>query len=90
MSCYRVVTGRVTNTGDAPGRNAVTRFMLIDDEIDMIRSTGTTLVPRFLAGETMIPTIDPLPGDCDREYRAEIEVTYDYPINIAGVRIEKT
>jgi len=90
MSCYRVVTGRVTNTGDAPGRNAVTRFMLIDDETDMIRSTGTTLVPWFLAGETMIPTIDPLPGDCDREYHAEIEVTYDYPIDMAGVHIEKT
>jgi len=67
MSCYWVATGMVTNTGDAPGRNVVIRFMLIDDETGMVRSTETTLVPRFQAGETTIFTVDPLPGDCDRQ-----------------------
>jgi len=90
ISCYHGVTGMVTNTGDAPGRNAVIRFMLIDDETEMIRSAGTTLVPRFLAGETTIFTIDPLPGDRDREYHAEIGGAYDYPMNRVGVHIEKT
>mgnify|MGYP000997846096 FL=1 len=79
MSCYWVVTGSVTNTGDVPGRNVVIRFMLIDDETGMIRSTETTLVPRFQAGETTIFTVDPLPGDCDRQYHAEIEVVHDIP-----------
>jgi len=79
MSCYWVATGMVTNTGDAPGRNVVIRFMLIDDETGMIRSTETTLVPRFQAGETTIFTVDPLPGDCDRQYHAEIEVMHDIP-----------
>lgn len=79
MSCYWVATGMVTNTGDVPGRNVVIRFMLIDDETGMIRSTETTLVPRFQAGETTIFTVDPLPGDCDRQYHAEIEVMHDIP-----------
>lgn len=79
MSCYWVVTGTVINTGDAPGRNVVIRFMLVDDESDMIRSTETIFVPRFLADETKIFTIDPLPGDCDRQYHAEIAVTHDIP-----------
>ncbi|MCK8517444.1 FxLYD domain-containing protein [Methanoculleus sp. 7T] len=78
-SCYWVVTGTVTNTGDAPGRNVVIRFMLVDDESGMVRSTETILTPRFQAGETKIFTIDPLPGDCDRQYRAEIAVTHDIP-----------
>ena len=79
MSCYWTVTVAVTNTGDAPGRNAVIRLKLIDDETDMIRSTETILIPRFGAGEKTIFTADALPGDCDREYRAEIVVTYDIP-----------
>jgi len=33
----------------------------------LIRSTGTTRVPQFQAGETTIFTIDPLPGDCDQQ-----------------------
>jgi hypothetical protein len=78
-SCYWVVTGAVTNTGTAPGRNVVIRFMLIDDESNMVRSTETLLIPRFPAGETKIFTIDPLPGDCDRQYRAGIDVTHDIP-----------
>ncbi len=78
-SCYWIVTGTVTNTGDAPARNVVIRFMLIDDENGMIRSTETLLAPQFQAGETKIFTIDPLPGDCDRAYRAEIAVTHDIP-----------
>ena len=78
-SCYWIVTGTVTNTGTAPGRNVVIRFMLIDDESNMIRSTETILVPRFQAGETKIFTIDPLPGDCGRQYRAGIDVTHDIP-----------
>jgi len=79
MSCYWIVTGTVTNTGDAPGRNVVIRFMLVDDQNDMIRSTETIFAPRFLAGETKIFTVDPFPGDCDRQYRAEIAVTHDIP-----------
>ena len=78
-SCYWIVTGTVTNTGTAPGRNVVIRFMLIDNESNMIRSTETMLVPRFQAGETKIFTIDPLPGDCGRQYRAGIDVTHDIP-----------
>mgnify|MGYP005834077051 CR=1 FL=1 len=78
-SCYWVVTGTVTNTGTAPGRNVVIRFMLIDNESSMVRTTETLLVPRFQAGETKIFTIDPLPGDCDRQYHAGIEVTHDIP-----------
>lgn len=78
-SCYWVVTGTVTNTGTAPGRNVVVQFMLIDDETGMIRSTETILIPRFQAGETKIFTVDPLPGDPDRQYRAEIAVTRDIP-----------
>ncbi|MDV4343576.1 hypothetical protein HL657_10430 [Methanoculleus sp. YWC-01] len=78
-SCYWIVTGTVTNTGDAPARNVVIRFMLVDDESNMIRSTETVLAPRFQAGETKIFTIDPLPGDCDRQYHAELTVTHDIP-----------
>ena len=78
-SCYWVVTGRVTNTGDAPGRNVVIRFMLVDNESGMIRSTETIVIPRFPAGETKIFTIDPFPGDCDWQYRVEIAVTHDIP-----------
>ncbi|WP_317065764.1 FxLYD domain-containing protein [Methanoculleus caldifontis] len=78
-SCYWVVTGRVTNTGTAPGRNVAIRFMLIDDENGMIRSTETIFVPRFPPGEAKMFTIDPLPGDCDRQYHAEIAVTRDIP-----------
>lgn len=79
QSCYWIVTGTVTNTGDAPKRNVVIRFMLIDDADDMIRSTETILIPLFQAGEEKIFTTGPLPGDCDREYRAEIAVTHDVP-----------
>ena len=79
MSCYWIVKGTVTNTGDAPGRNVVIRFMLIDDADDTIRSTETILVPRFQAGETKMFTANPLPGDCDRQYRAEITVMHDIP-----------
>lgn len=79
MSCYWIVTGTVTNTGDAPGRNVVIRFMLIDDGSAMIRSTETILIPRFPAGETKIFTADPLPGDCGRQYRADIVVMHDIP-----------
>ncbi|MCM2466748.1 FxLYD domain-containing protein [Methanoculleus oceani] len=78
-SCYWIVTGTVTNSGDAPARNAVIRFMLIDDESNMIRATETILAPRFQVGETKIFTINPFPGDCGREYRAEIAVTHDIP-----------
>jgi hypothetical protein len=78
-SCYWAVTGTVTNTGNAPARNAVIRFMLVDDESGMIRATETILAPHFQAGETKIFTIDPLPGDCGREYHAEIAVTHDIP-----------
>ena len=78
-SCYWTVTGRVTNDGDAPARNVVVRFMLIDDESNMIRATETVLAPRFQAGEMKIFTTNPLPGDCDRQYHAEIDVTYDIP-----------
>ena len=78
-SCYWIVTGTVTNTGDAPARNVVIRFMLVDDESNMIRSTETVLAPRFQAGETKIFTIDPLPGDCDQQYHAELTVTHDIP-----------
>ncbi|MCK9278519.1 MAG: FxLYD domain-containing protein [Methanoculleus sp.] len=78
-SCYWVVTGTVTNTGNAAARNVVIRFMLIDDESSMIRATETILAPRFQAGETKIFTVDPLPGDCGREYHAEIAVTHDIP-----------
>jgi len=79
MSCYWIVTGTVTNTGDVPGRNVVIRFMLIDDGSAMIRSTETILIPRFPAGETKTFTADPLPGDCDRQYRADIVVMHDIP-----------
>ncbi|WOX55700.1 FxLYD domain-containing protein [Methanoculleus palmolei] len=78
-SCYWVATGTVTNTGDAPGRNVVIRFMLIDDENGMIRSTETRFAPRFQAGEKKIFTVEPLPGDCDRQYHAEITVAHDIP-----------
>jgi hypothetical protein len=78
-SCYWVVTGTVTNTGNAPARNVVIRLMLVDDESGMIRATETILAPHFQAGETKIFTVDPLPGDCGREYHAEIAVTYDIP-----------
>ncbi|WP_332449619.1 FxLYD domain-containing protein [Methanoculleus sp.] len=78
-SCYWLVTGTVTNTGDAPARNVVIRFMLIDDQNGMIRSTETLFAPRFPAGETKIFTTNPLSGDCDRQYHAEIDVTYDIP-----------
>ena len=78
-SCYWTVTGRVTNDGDAPARNVVVRFMLIDAESNMIRATETVLAPRFQAGEMKIFTTNPLPGDCDRQYHAEIDVTYDIP-----------
>jgi len=78
-SCYWVVTGTVTNTGDGAARNAVIRFMLVDDESNMIRATETILAPRFQAGETKIFTIDRFPGDCDRQYHAEIAITYDIP-----------
>ncbi len=78
-SCYWIVTGTVTNTGDAPARNAVIRFMLIDDESNMIRATETIPAGWFQAGDTKIFTINPLPGDCGREYHAEIAVTHDIP-----------
>ncbi|MDK2889456.1 MAG: hypothetical protein PWR21_87 [Methanoculleus sp.] len=78
-SCYWIVTGTVTNTGDAPARNVVIRFMLVDDESNMIRATETVFAPRFQAGETKIFTIDPFPGDCGRQYHAEIAVTHDIP-----------
>jgi hypothetical protein len=78
-SCYWTMTGTVTNTGSAPARNAVIRFMLVDDESGMIRATETVLAPRFQAGETKIFTTNPLPGDCGREYHAEIAVTHDIP-----------
>ena len=78
-SCYWAVTGTVTNTGDGPARNVVIRFMLVDDESNMIRATETILAPRFQAGETKIFTVDPFPGDCDRQYHAEIDVTHDIP-----------
>jgi hypothetical protein len=78
-SCYWIVTGTVTNTGDAPARNVVIRFMLVDDESNMIRATETVFAPRFQAGETKIYTIDPFPGDCGRQYHAEIAVTHDIP-----------
>jgi len=82
------MTGRVTNDGDAPARNVVIRFMLVDDESTMIRATETVLAARFQAGETKIFTTNPLPGDCDRQYHAEIDVTYDIPRG-AGERIQK-
>jgi hypothetical protein len=72
------MTGTVTNNGDAPARNVVIRFMLVDEN-DMIRATETVLAPRFQAGETKIFTTNPLPGDCDRQYHAEIDVTHDIP-----------
>lgn len=78
-SCYWIVTGTVTNDGDGPARNAVIRFMLVDDESNMIRATETILAPWFQAGETKIFTIDAFPGDCDRQYHAEIDVTHDIP-----------
>ena len=78
-SCYWIVTGTVTNTGDAPARNVVIRFMLVDDESNMIRATETVFASRFQAGETKIFTIDRFPGDCGRQYHAEIAVTHDIP-----------
>ncbi|KAF5085563.1 hypothetical protein DSECCO2_66210 [anaerobic digester metagenome] len=78
-SCYWIVTGTVTNDGDGPARNAVIRFMLIDDESNMIRATETVLAPRFQAGETKIFTVNAFPGDCDRQYRADIDITHDIP-----------
>lgn len=78
-SCYWIVTGTVTNNGDAAARNAVIRFMLVDDESGMIRATETVFAPHFQAGETKIFTVNPLPGDCGREYHAEIAVTHDIP-----------
>ncbi|MDK2916633.1 MAG: hypothetical protein PWR25_1190 [Euryarchaeota archaeon] len=78
-SCYWTMTGTVTNDGDGPARNVVIRFMLIDDESNMIRATETVLAPRFQAGETKIFTTSQLPGDCDRQYRAGIEITHDIP-----------
>lgn len=78
-SCYWTVTGRVTNDGDGSARNVVVRFMLIDDESNMIRATETVFASRFQAGETKIFTTDPLPGDCDRQYHAGIDVTHDIP-----------
>lgn len=78
-SCYWIVTGTVSNTGEVPARNVVIRFMLVDDESNMIRATETVFASRFQAGETKIFTINPLPGDCDREYHAEIAVTHDIP-----------
>jgi len=78
-SCYWTVAGSVTNEGDGTARNAAIRFMLIDDEASMIRATETVFVPRFPAGETKAFTVDALPGECDRQYHAEIEVTCDIP-----------
>ena len=78
-SCYWVATGTEPTTGDAAARNVVIRFMLIDDENEMIRSTETIFVPRFQPGETKLFTTNPLSGDCDRQYRAEIVVTHDIP-----------
>jgi len=78
-SCYWTVTGSVTNEGDGAARNVVIRFMLIDDEEDMIRATETVFVPRFPAGETKIFTVDPLPGNCDRQYHSGVEVACDIP-----------
>ncbi len=71
--------GSVTNEGDGTARNAAIRFMLIDDEASMIRATETVFVPRFPAGETKAFTVDALPGECDRQYHAEIEATCDIP-----------
>ena len=78
-SSYWTVTGRVTNDGEGPARNVVGRVMLVDDESNMIRATETVLAPRFQAGEMKIFTTNPLPGDCDRQYHAEIDVTHDIP-----------
>lgn len=78
-SCYWTVTGRVTNNGDGPARNVVIRFLLIDDESNMIRATETRFATAFQAGEMKGYSLDSLPGDCDRQYRAEIDVTYDIP-----------
>ena len=67
MSCYWVATGMVTNTGDAPGRNVVIRFMLIDDETGMIRSTvGKKLGMKFTPTITFVPDTVP-------ETAAEVE-----------------
>ena len=77
-SCYWTATGTVTNDGDGPARNVVIRFMLIDEN-NMIRTTETLPLHQFQAGETKIFTTNPLPGDCDRQYRAAIDVTHDIP-----------
>jgi uncharacterized membrane protein YgcG len=47
-------------TGDAPAKTVVIRFMLVDDESNMIRSTETVLAPRSRRAETKINR--PLPG----------------------------
>ena len=78
-SCYWVASGTVTNTGDGPAKNVVIRFMLIDDESTMIRATETRFATSFQAGEMKGYTLDSLPGDCDRQYHIEIDVTHDIP-----------
>ncbi|MFA7561968.1 MAG: FxLYD domain-containing protein [Methanoculleus sp.] len=76
-SCYWVASGTVTNTGDGPAKNVVIRFMLIDDESNMIRATETRFASWFAPDETKIFTIDPFPGDCDRQYHVAIDVMHD-------------
>jgi hypothetical protein len=76
-SCYFRVTGSVTNTGSAPGKNVVVRFLLIDEQSNAVRSTETMLLPQFAVGETKQFTVAALNGDCGRSYRAEIRTMHD-------------
>ncbi|MDN7023676.1 hypothetical protein FGU65_01975 [Methanoculleus sp. FWC-SCC1] len=75
-TCYYTATVTVANTGDAAGRNVVARFLLVDDESTIIRSTETEFLPRLGPGEKKRFTKD-LNGECDRSYHLEIETTYD-------------
>ena len=78
-SCYWAATGTVTNIGAGSARNVVIRFMLVDDESNMIRATETRFATSFQAGEMKGYSLDPLPGDCDRQYHVVIDVTHDIP-----------
>lgn len=75
-TCYYTATATVANTGDAAGRNVVARFLLVDDESTIIRSTETEFLPRLGPGETKRFTKE-LNGECDRSYHLAIETTYD-------------
>ncbi len=75
-TCYSVATATVANTGDAAGRNVVVRFLLVDDESNIIRSTETEFLPKLGSGEKKRFSKE-MNGECDRSYHLEIETMYD-------------